>query len=288
MQRRRLLLKNIRDTPGKLFGTKDISAFIETLETPRKIILMIQAGKATDELIEQLTPFLEKNDILIDGGNAYWHDTIRREKTLKQKGIFFIGSGVSGGEKGARYGPSLMPAGDRKAWEVIRPIWESIAAKVDTQGNEIKGGCPGKPVQGGEPCTTYIGTDGSGHYIKMVHNGIEYGDMQIICEAYDLLKHLGGLSSEAIGMVFERYNQGRLNSFLIEISAQVLKEKDPVSKQPFVEVVLDTAGQKGTGKWTSISGLDLGVPIPTIAEAVFARCMSSIKEERIHAAKHFR
>jgi 6-phosphogluconate dehydrogenase len=231
---------------------------------------------------------LSSGDIIVDGGNAFWEDTIRREKALKAKGLRFVGSGVSGGEEGARYGPSLMPGGDRESWEELRPIWTAISAKVDAKtGKPIEGGAPGKPIEapGAEPCTAYIGPDGAGHYVKMVHNGIEYGDMQMICEGYHLLRDVVGLSAPQMADIFARWNQGQLDSFLIQITADVLKQKDPITSKPFVDVVLDAAGQKGTGKWTSTSALDMGVPAATIAEAVFARNMSAVKEERVAASK---
>ena len=274
------------NTPGKLIGTETLEEFVQSLASPRKIIIMVQAGKPTDAVISSLTPLLDKDDIIIDGGNAYWIDTIRREKELKAAGFRFIGSGVSGGEEGARFGPSLMPGGEEAAYESLRPIWEAIAAKVDAAtGKPLEGAAPGKPVEGGVPCTTYIGPDGAGHYVKMVHNGIEYGDMQMICEAYFLMKNLLGMSAPEMGKAFAEWNQGDLDSFLIEITADILQQKDPVTGQDFVDIVLDTAGQKGTGKWTSVSALDMGVPAPTIAEAVFARCVSAIKEERVAAAE---
>ncbi|MCH8474501.1 MAG: NADP-dependent phosphogluconate dehydrogenase [Opitutales bacterium] len=274
------------NTPGKLIGTKTPEEFVQSLKSPRKIIIMVQAGKPTDAVINSLVPLLDKNDIIIDGGNAYWIDTIRREKELREKGLRFMGSGVSGGEEGARFGPSLMPGGDAEAWEELKPIWEAIAAKVDPEtGKPLEGAEPGKPVSGGVPCTTHIGPDGAGHYVKMVHNGIEYGDMQMICEAYFMMKNLLGLSGPEMGQAFSQWNEGDLDSFLIEITADVLQQKDPVTGKDFVDIVLDTAGQKGTGKWTSVSALDMGVPAPTIAEAVFARCVSAVKEERVEASK---
>lgn len=275
-----------RRTPGKLIGRATLQDFVASIKRPRKIILLIKAGKGTDEVIDELVPFLEEGDILIDGGNAEWLDTIRREKVLGEKGIWFIGCGVSGGEEGARFGPSLMPGGKFEAWKAIEPIWAAIAAKVDSKtGKPITGAKPGKPVVGGVSCTAYIGKDGSGHYVKMVHNGIEYGDMQMICEAYDLLQHLLELSPVEMASIFKKWNKGILDSFLIEITADIFKQKDPVTGKPFVDVVLDTAGQKGTGKWTAVSALDMGIPAPLIAEAVFARCMSAIKEERVNASK---
>jgi 6-phosphogluconate dehydrogenase len=275
------------NTPGGLVGTKTLEEFAASLAKPRKAIILVQAGKATDAVIDGLAAVFEPGDIIIDGGNALWTDTIRREKQLREKGLRFIGSGVSGGEEGARFGPSLMPGGDPAAYKELKAIWEAVAAKVDAKsGKPLLGAKPGQPIKGGVPCTTYIGENGAGHYVKMVHNGIEYGDMQMICEAYDLLRGLLGLKPEEMGEIFSEWNQGALDSFLIEITADILKQKDPKTKRKaFVDVVLDTAGQKGTGKWTSTNALDMGVPAPTIAEAVFARCISAIKEERVAASK---
>jgi 6-phosphogluconate dehydrogenase len=274
-------------TPGGVIGTETLTQFVQSLAKPRKMVILVQAGKATDAVIDGLTPLLEAGDIIIDGGNALWTDTIRREKALKEKGLRFIGSGVSGGEEGARFGPSLMPGGDIAAWNELKPIWEAIAAKVDAKtGKPIPGATPGHPVTGGVPCTAYIGENGAGHYVKMVHNGIEYGDMQMICEAYALLGGLLGLKPAEMSTIFAEWNKGSLDSFLIEITTDILQQKDPLNKKKaFVDVVLDTAGQKGTGKWTSTNALDMGVPAPTIAEAVFARCISAIKEERVAASK---
>ncbi|MDB6168877.1 MAG: gndA [Verrucomicrobia bacterium] len=276
-------------TPGGVVGTRTLEEFVGSLAKPRKVVILVQAGKATDAVIDGLVPLLEAGDIVIDGGNALWTDTIRREKALREKSLRFIGSGVSGGEEGARFGPSLMPGGEPAAWEELKPIWEAIAAKVDAKtGKPIPGAAPGKPVSGGVPCTAYIGANGAGHYVKMVHNGIEYGDMQMICEAYALMRGLLGLKPAEMGAIFSEWNTGILDSFLIEITADILKQRDPSSRKPFVDVVLDTAGQKGTGKWTSTNALDMGVPAPTVAEAVFARCISAIKEERVAAAKILR
>lgn len=274
------------DTPGGLLGCETLESLIASLKRPRKVIILVQAGGATDKVIEGLVPLMEDGDIIIDGGNAKWDDTIRREKALSAKGLRFIGSGVSGGEEGARFGPSLMPGGSQAAWEHLKPIWTAIAAKVDPDtGKPLEGAEPGKPVEGGFSCTAYIGPDGAGHYVKMVHNGIEYGDMQMICEAYDLMQNVLGLSPAQMGDIFAEWNKGVLDSFLIEITADILKQLDPVTGKPLVDVVLDTAGQKGTGKWTSVNALDLGTPAPTIAEAVFARCLSAVKDERVAAAK---
>ena len=273
-------------TPGGLDGQATLEGFVASLKRPRKMVILVKAGAGTDAVIDSLVPLLEAGDIIIDGGNALWTDTIRRENALKAKGLRFVGSGVSGGEEGARFGPSLMPGGDKAAFDEIRPIWEAIAAKVDDKtGKPLEGASPGKPIQGGVPCTTYIGPNGAGHYVKMVHNGIEYGDMQMICEAYALMKHLLGMSAEECAAVFKKWNGGVLDSFLIEITADILAQKDPVTGKAFVDIVLDTAGQKGTGKWTSASALDMGTPAPTVAEAVFARFLSAVKDERVHASQ---
>ena len=274
------------DTPGGLVGCETLEGFVATLKRPRKIIILVQAGRATDKVIEGLVPLLEEGDIIIDGGNANWNDTIRREKELTEKNLRFIGTGVSGGEEGARFGPSLMPGGTPEAWKYLEPVWTAIAAKVDPEsGKPIEGAEPGKPVEGGFSCTAYIGTGGAGHYVKMVHNGIEYGDMQMICEAYDLMQNVLGLKPDEMGDIFTEWNKGELDSFLIEITADILKQADPETGKFFVDMVLDTAGQKGTGKWTSINALDMGTPAPTVAEAVFARCLSAVKEERVAAEK---
>ena len=274
------------DTPGGLFGAQSIEDFVQSIKHPRKIIILVQAGRATDAVIEGLLPLLDSDDIIIDGGNALWTDTIRREKELNEKGFRFIGSGVSGGEEGARFGPSLMPGGKESAWGELKPIWEAIAAKVDADtGKPIEGAAPGKPVEGGVTCTTYIGENGAGHYVKMIHNGIEYGDMQMICEAYALMSKMLGMSPKEMSGVFGNWNKGVLDSFLIEITTDILQQDDPATGKPFVDVVLDTAGQKGTGKWTSVNALDMGIPAPSIAEAVFARFLSAIKEERVEASK---
>ena len=274
------------NTPGGLEGCETLESFVASLKRPRKIIILVQAGWATDKVIEGLVPLMEEGDIIIDGGNAKWDDTIRREKDLTTKGFRFIGSGVSGGEEGARFGPSLMPGGDPEAWSQLEPIWRAIAAKVDPEtGKPLEGAEAGKPVEGGFSCTAYIGPNGAGHYVKMVHNGIEYGDMQMICEAYDLMQNVLGLTPAEMGEIFNEWNRGELDSFLIEITADILKQADPVTGKPFVDVVLDTAGQKGTGKWTSVNALDMGTPAPTVAEAVFARCLSAVKDERVAAEK---
>ena len=275
------------NTPGGLVGCKTPREFVRAIKQPRKIVLLVKAGGAVDAIIQQLTPMLEKGDILIDGGNSLWTDTIRREGELSSKGLNFVGSGVSGGEEGARYGPSLMPGGSKQAWRSLKPIWTAIAAKVDAKtGQPLLGAEPGKPVRGGVPCTTYIGANGAGHYVKMVHNGIEYGDMQLICESYFLMKHLLGMTPPQMSEVFTHWNDGDLDSFLIEITADILQQRDPSKPRRWlVDSVLDTAGQKGTGKWTSVNALDMGIPAPSIAEAVFARCMSAGKAERVAASR---
>lgn len=259
----------LEEAKGKnLTGTFSMEEFVESLEKPRKILIMVQAGKATDATIEQLIPLLDEGDIIIDGGNAYFPDTQRRSKMLEEKGFRFIGAGVSGGEEGALKGPSIMPGGPRSAYELVEPILTSISAKVN-----------------GEPCCTYIGPDGAGHYVKMVHNGIEYGDMQLICEAYHLLKDALGLGAEELHQIFSEWNKGELDSYLIEITADIFSHKDEETGKPMVDVILDAAGQKGTGKWTSQSSLDLGVPLSMITESVFSRFLSAMKEERVEASK---
>ncbi|WP_144524180.1 NADP-dependent phosphogluconate dehydrogenase [Bacillus pumilus] len=259
----------LEESKGKnVVGTYSIEEFVQSLETPRKILLMVKAGAATDATIQSLLPHLEKGDILIDGGNTYYKDTQRRNQELAESGIHFIGTGVSGGEEGALKGPSIMPGGQKEAHELVKPILEAIAAKVD-----------------GEPCTTYIGPDGAGHYVKMVHNGIEYGDMQLISESYFILKHVAGLSAEELHEVFSEWNKGELDSYLIEITADIFTKVDEETNQPLVDVILDKAGQKGTGKWTSQSSLDLGVPLPIITESVFARYISAMKDERVEASQ---
>ncbi|MBL3646608.1 NADP-dependent phosphogluconate dehydrogenase [Bacillus vallismortis] len=258
----------LQEAKGKnVVGTYSIEEFVQSLETPRKILLMVKAGTATDATIQSLLPHLEKDDILIDGGNTYYKDTQRRNKELAESGIHFIGTGVSGGEEGALKGPSIMPGGQKEAHELVKPILEAISAKVD-----------------GEPCTTYIGPDGAGHYVKMVHNGIEYGDMQLISESYFILKQVLGLSADELHDIFAEWNKGELDSYLIEITADIFTKKDEETGKPLVDVILDKAGQKGTGKWTSQSALDLGVPLPIITESVFARFISAMKEERVKAS----
>ena len=271
---------------ARLVGYEDLASFVLSIKRPRKIVLLVKAGSATDVTINALVPFLEEGDIIIDGGNSLWTDTIRREKELRTKGIEFIGSGVSGGETGARFGPSLMPSGTRMAWSSLEPIWRDIAAKVDaTTGQPLEGAAPGRPIQGGFSCTEYIGPDGAGHYVKMVHNGIEYIDMQLICEAYWLMKNLLGMQANEIGKIFEEWNKSELSSYLIEITADILQQKDPMGPGFLVDKILDTAGQKGTGQWTAANALELGAPANAIAAAVYARALSSIKEERVEASK---
>jgi 6-phosphogluconate dehydrogenase len=249
-------------------GAYSIAEFTAMLEKPRKILLMVKAGSPVDAMIEELLPYLEKGDVVIDGGNSHFADTKRRHQELTGKGIRFIGMGVSGGEEGALKGPSLMPGGDYSAYAELAPILTRIAARVADV-----------------PCCSYVGADGAGHYVKMVHNGIEYGDMQLISEAYYIMKNALKLSPEEMHQVFASWNKGELDSYLIEITSNILTKLDESTEKPVVEVILDKAGQKGTGKWTSQSALDLGVPTPTITEAVFARCMSAFKEERVAAAK---
>lgn len=259
----------IQEAPDKnLHPTYSLEEFVKSLETPRKILIMVQAGSPTDSTIEQLIPLLDKGDILIDGGNAFFQDTRRRNQELESKGIRFIGTGVSGGEEGALKGPSIMPGGQPDAYQLVEPILTGISAKVN-----------------GDPCCTYIGPDGAGHYVKMVHNGIEYGDMQLICEAYHLLKDVIGLSTDDLHRVFSEWNDGELDSYLIEITADIFTKKDAETGKPMVDVILDTAGQKGTGKWTSQSALDLGVPLSMITESVFSRFLSAMKAERVAASK---
>ncbi|KZS49138.1 phosphogluconate dehydrogenase (NADP(+)-dependent, decarboxylating) [Paenibacillus glucanolyticus] len=259
----------LKETEGKqVKGTFSIEEFVDSLETPRKILIMVQAGQATDATIEQLIPHLDQGDIIIDGGNAYFPDTQRRSKELAEQGFNFIGAGVSGGEEGALKGPSIMPGGQESAYKLVEPILTAISAKI----NE-------------EPCCTYIGPDGAGHYVKMVHNGIEYGDMQLICEAYQLLKDVLGLDAKDLHGIFTEWNQGELDSYLIEITADIFSKYDEETGKPMVDVILDTAGQKGTGKWTSQSSLDLGVPLSMITESVFSRFLSAMKEERVAASK---
>ena len=256
--------------PGKnIVAAKTLTEFVDILETPRRILVMVQAGKPVDAVIDQLKPMLSPGDMIIDGGNSLYDDTERRTKDLESIGLGFVGMGISGGEEGALNGASLMPGGTRTAYGLLEPILTKIAAQVDDG-----------------PCVTFIGPGGAGHYVKMVHNGIEYGDMQLIAEAYDLLKNVGGLNGQQLQEVFAEWNTtDELNSFLIEITANIFKYIDPETKQPLVEVIMDAAGQKGTGRWTVMSALELGVSIPTIIAAVNARIMSSYKDERIKASQ---
>jgi len=248
-------------------GARSIEELVQSLAKPRKIMLMVKAGQAVDDFIEQLIPHLDKGDIIIDGGNTHYPDTNRRTRYLESKGLLFIGTGVSGGEEGALTGPSIMPGGSPAAWEHIKPIFQDIAAKVDD----------------GSPCCDWVGEEGAGHFVKMVHNGIEYGDMQLICEAYQLMKDLLGMSHDEMHQVFADWNQGELDSYLVEITRDILAYKE--GQEPLVEKILDKAGQKGTGKWTGIIALDMGIPLTLIGEAVFARCLSAQKDERVEAAK---
>lgn len=261
----------VEEHPDKNFkATYTIEEFVDSIEKPRRIMLMVKAGVATDATIQELLPHLDKGDILIDGGNTFFKDTMRRNEELANSGINFIGTGVSGGEEGALKGPSIMPGGQKEAYELVAPILEKISAKAED----------------GEPCVTYIGPNGAGHYVKMVHNGIEYGDMQLIAEAYDLMKKLLNPSDEELAEIFKEWNSGELDSYLVEITADILTRKDDEGTgKPIVDVILDAAGNKGTGKWTSQSALDLGVPLPLITESVFARFISAYKEERVKASE---
>ncbi len=251
-----------------IIGTHSIEEFVKSIEKPRKIILLVKAGKAVDAFIEMLIPHLDKGDIIIDGGNTHFPDTNRRTEYVESKGLLYIGTGVSGGEEGALKGPSIMPGGSKAAWNHVKPIFQDIAAKVDD----------------GSPCCDWVGENGAGHFVKMVHNGIEYGDMQLICEAYYIMKELLKMSADEMHAVFSDWNNSELDSYLIEITRDILAFKDE-DGEPLVERILDTAGQKGTGKWTGIAALDHGVPLTLIGEAVFARCLSAQKEERVKASK---
>ncbi len=253
----------------KFIGCRSVEELVANLASPRKVMLMVKAGKPVDDFIDLIAPKLDKGDIIIDGGNSHFPDTIRRTQKLEEMGLRYIGTGVSGGEEGALLGPSMMPGGSPSAWAAVKPIFQAICAKVED----------------GSPCCEWVGANGAGHYVKMVHNGIEYGDMQMICEAYSLMKNVLGMSAAEMHEVFKGWNQGELDSYLIEITQAILKTVDPETGKPVVDIILDTAGQKGTGKWTSESALDLGAPAPTIAEAVFARCLSAVKEERVAASK---
>jgi 6-phosphogluconate dehydrogenase len=257
---------NARGT--RVIGTHSIEEFVSTLKRPRRVMLMVKAGPAVDSFIEVLIPHLEPGDIIIDGGNSNYNDTMRRAEYVESKGLLYIGTGVSGGEEGARHGPSIMPGGSPQAWPHVKPIFQAIAAKVAD----------------GSPCCDWVGENGAGHYVKMVHNGIEYGDMQLICEAYYLMKVALGMSNEELHQVFARWNEGKLDSYLIEITRDILGYQDE-NGEYVVDKILDTAGQKGTGKWTGISSLDMGIPLTLIAEAVYARCLSALKEERVAASR---
>jgi 6-phosphogluconate dehydrogenase len=259
--------ERVEDRPIEGFET--LEALVASLTRPRKVMMMVKAGAVVDELIEQLIPLLESGDIIIDGGNSLYSDTSRRTKMLEEKGLIYIGTGISGGEEGARHGPSVMPGGNKKGWEHVRPIFQDVSAKVD-----------------GEACCDWVGEEGAGHYIKMVHNGIEYGDMQLIAEAYWLMREGLGLSAEACHAQFKAWNAGKLDSYLIEITANLLTFKDS-DGEPLIDKILDAAGQKGTGKWTGISALEMGIPLSLITESVYARCLSALKEERVAASKRY-
>jgi 6-phosphogluconate dehydrogenase len=252
----------------QFIGTKSLEEFVQSLERPRRLMMLIKAGPPVDQMMDKLKPLLEPGDIAIDGGNSYFKDTQRREANWRAAGLNFVGSGVSGGEDGARHGPSLMPGGSTEAYENIKPIFEAIAAKTDSG-----------------PCVTYVGPDGAGHFVKMVHNGIEYGDMQLIAEAYDILRTALHLEAPELADIFAEWNKGELESFLIEITANIFQRRDEETGQPLVDLVLDKAEQKGTGKWTAQEAIDMGVPIPTIAAALDGRVLSSMKDERIAASK---
>ena len=252
----------------KVIGAHSLEEMVGLLKRPRRVMLMVKAGAPVDEFIEHLLPILEPGDIIIDGGNSLFEDTARRVKYVESKGLLYIGTGVSGGEEGARHGPSIMPGGSPAAWPHVKDIFQSIAAKVDN----------------GVPCCDWVGEGGAGHYVKMVHNGIEYGDMQLICEAYNILKNGLGMTADEMHLVFKEWNEGELESYLIEITRDILAYKD-TDGQPLVEHILDTAGQKGTGKWTVQNSADLGIPITLIAEAVYARCVSALKDERVKTAR---
>ena len=251
----------------QVVGTYSLQELVDSLEAPRKVMLMVKAGSVVDQYIEDLLPLLSAGDIIIDGGNSLFTDTNRRTQYLTDKGLLYIGTGVSGGEEGARHGPSIMPGGNKAAWPTVKPIFQAISAHV-----------------GDDPCCEWVGDNGAGHYVKMVHNGIEYGDMQLLCEAYQLLSEGLGLSTDEMQAIFAEWNQGELSSYLIEITANILAYKED-NGQPLVDSILDTAGQKGTGKWTGINALDLGIPLTLIGESVFARCLSAQKDERVRAAK---
>ncbi|MFV0415509.1 MAG: decarboxylating NADP(+)-dependent phosphogluconate dehydrogenase [Chthoniobacterales bacterium] len=257
-----------RGAGKNIFAAKTLEEFVGSLKRPRKAMIMVKAGAPVDAVIEQLIPLLEPGDVIIDGGNSLWTDTQRREKYLREKNLHFVGCGVSGGEEGALKGPSMMPGGSQDSWSAVGPIFQRIAAIVDD-----------------EPCCRHMGPDGAGHYVKMVHNGIEYGDMQLICEAYAILKNVLGLSAQELHEVFAEWNSGELNSYLIEITAHIFTKTDPETGKPLVDVIMDKAGQKGTGKWTVGHAVEMAVPLSTISSAVEARILSSLKSERVEAAK---
>ena len=259
-----------RASGKNIIGAYSLQELVDALSKPRKVMMMVKAGQAVDDMIEQLLPLLDDGDIIIDGGNSHFPDTARRTAYVESCGKLYIGTGVSGGEEGALLGPSLMPGGSVQAWESVKPIFQAICAKVED----------------GSPCCDWVGENGAGHFVKMVHNGIEYGDMQLICEAYQLMKNVLGMSADEMHEVFAEWNEGELDSYLIEITRDILAYKD-TDGEPIVDKILDTAGQKGTGKWTTVSALDEGVPLTLIGEAVFARCLSAMKDERVQASKVF-
>ena len=269
----------------KVIGAHSIEEMVGLLKRPRRVMLMVKAGKPVDEFIEQILPHLEPGDIVIDGGNSLYEDTMRRTKYVESKGLLYVGTGVSGGEEGARHGPSIMPGGSPAAWEHVKPIFQAIAAKVAEPASGLSDRQDASPTL--QPCCDWVGENGAGHYVKMVHNGIEYGDMQLICEAYHIMKAGLGMTADEMSAAFAEWNKGELESYLIEITRDILAKKDD-DGQPLVDRILDTAGQKGTGKWTVISSADLGVPITLIAEAVYSRCVSAMKDQRVIAAKAFK
>ncbi|MCC4274547.1 NADP-dependent phosphogluconate dehydrogenase [Marinomonas communis] len=269
---------------ARIIGCDDMKQMLDMLVSPRVIVVLVPAGNPVDAVCQSLIEAgLDSQDIVVDCGNSQWTDTIRRESEYKEKFKFF-GTAVSGGEVGARFGPSLMPGGDADSWKYLQPMWEAVAAKVDADGKPIETRTPGQPVKEGEPCTAYLGPNGAGHYVKMVHNGIEYADMQLICEAYHLLRSLLGYEPAEIGKLFEKWNQGVLNSYLVEISADILQQYDEKTGAPLVDMILDSAGQKGTGRWTSISATQMGVPAGIISESVYARALSTLTAEREKAS----
>lgn len=266
--------KEFLEGPAKdkpISGASTIQEFVQLIERPRRIIILVKAGPPVDAMLSQLKPYLEEGDVVVDGGNSFFQDTIRRDAEFQGTGIYFVGMGISGGEEGARHGPSLMPGGPRQAYTLLEPALTKIAAQVEDG-----------------PCVTYVGPHGAGHYVKMVHNGIEYGDMQLIAEAYDILRHALGLSAQEIAEIFAKWNEGKLNSFLIEITSKVLSYNDPDTGKPLVDLILDEAEQKGTGRWTTQNASELGIPVPTIDAAVWSRNISAMREERIKASKVLR